>query len=428
MQKATVFIVAMLVLPSVVFANGTDPWRTEVEQLKALTAKGVLPAELCLSSMYSEGVGVKRNDKLAQYYFAPVVAEHDTLNIKVAAFVSKMISSRSATEWSRGKAELVKFALQGNGYAQSNIGIAYLYGAFGWPQNYSKARYWLRKSALQNSPDSQLFLAAMYAHGWGVHANEVQARKWLDKAIKQQTPCPAVFVDRSFMIAIEKVKYPKNVSEGLIKGYVTLRFHDLNGKAVDVKIVKGSGYPELDEAALAAMRGVSLPGLTPDLYKLNLPWTVGVEFAQYRAVPDRAVPDSRSSSSQIIGLVGRSTYRGKVQQSIRSALVFPFHVLVYGSNGTGRVTVSFYLKDGHASQITVVKSSQDKYEDAAVIAAIKNAQYPPTPRQTLGREIPFSITIQFQHYSQAPASHTLQTTSSATLSPSAVTHSHPKLR
>lgn len=418
MLKATVMIIAAFVMASPALAHDTNPLHQQVAKLESLAAKGVWQAELCLSGMYFEGLGVKRDDKLAQHYLSSVVTKHDTLDNRAAVVVSKIMSSRSATEWSRGRAELTNLALQGSGYAQGNIGIAYLYGAFGWSQSYSMARYWLHKSALQNFPASQLFLAAMDTHGWGGQVNAVQAKRWFDKAIQHKTTCPSEFVILSYGIALAQVKYPRDVSQGLISGNVTLGFHDLNGKALDVVIVKSSGHPELDKAALAAMTNVSLPGLSPDLYKLDIPWTVNVEFSQYRADPE-----SRNYySNQILGSISTGTYRGKVRRSIQNALVFPLHVLVYGSEGTDSVTATFNLQDGYAHDIRVVKSSQDKYEDTAVVAAIKSAHFPPTPKQSLGRKINFTITIQFSHVSQAPVSHTMQKASSPTLPSGAVTH------
>ena len=79
-----------------------------------------------------------------------------------------------------------KAAVQGNAYAQTHLGVAYLLG-HGVPQNYRKAFTWARKAAVQGYAPAQTMTGGAYFSGKGVPTNYVEAYKWFALAKVQFT-------------------------------------------------------------------------------------------------------------------------------------------------------------------------------------------------------------------------------------------------
>lgn len=72
-------------------------------------------------------------------------------------------------------------AEDGSRFSQLMVGFLYYQGE-AVPQNYRLAREWFYLSALQGNAAAQMNLAYMYAHGYGVEADEQEAAKWKEKA------------------------------------------------------------------------------------------------------------------------------------------------------------------------------------------------------------------------------------------------------
>lgn len=77
-----------------------------------------------------------------------------------------------------------KFADEGRGWAQSDIGSLYEDGLV-LPRNYADAIYWYRSAAEQGYPGAQTNLGVMYARGRGVTASRRTAVEWFQRAAKQ---------------------------------------------------------------------------------------------------------------------------------------------------------------------------------------------------------------------------------------------------
>ena len=72
-------------------------------------------------------------------------------------------------------------AEEGDRFAQLVVGFLYYQGE-AVSQNYRLAREWFYLSALQGNAAAQMNLAYMYAHGYGVEADEQEAARWREKA------------------------------------------------------------------------------------------------------------------------------------------------------------------------------------------------------------------------------------------------------
>jgi uncharacterized protein len=83
---------------------------------------------------------------------------------------------------------LLPSAIDGNHFAQFDIG-GLLFTGLGVERNYSKAMYWLRKSADQGYVRAYPFIGDMYVNGWGVAEDTVEAAHWyLQAADAGHTP------------------------------------------------------------------------------------------------------------------------------------------------------------------------------------------------------------------------------------------------
>jgi len=72
-------------------------------------------------------------------------------------------------------------AMQGNAFAQSNLGFMYDTGQ-GVPKDLGEAAKWYRLAAEQGNPGAQSNLGSMYASGDGVPQDYVQAYLWASLA------------------------------------------------------------------------------------------------------------------------------------------------------------------------------------------------------------------------------------------------------
>ncbi len=77
-----------------------------------------------------------------------------------------------------------KFADEGRGWAQSDLGSLYEDGLV-LPRDYGEAVYWYRTAAEKGYPGAQTNLGIMYARGRGVAASRRTAIEWFQRAAKQ---------------------------------------------------------------------------------------------------------------------------------------------------------------------------------------------------------------------------------------------------
>ena len=122
--------------------------------LQPLADKGVSRAQFRIAYMYYLGRGFKRDRKEAD-------------RIIRAALPA-----------------VCKFAEEGRGWAQSDLGSLYEDGLV-LPRDYAEAVYWYRSAAEQGYPGAQTNLGIMYARGKGVTVSRKTAIEWFQRAAKQ---------------------------------------------------------------------------------------------------------------------------------------------------------------------------------------------------------------------------------------------------
>src|SRR3990172_10972848 len=84
-------------------------------------------------------------------------------------------------DYSEAKKWFTKAALQGNPYAQHNAGYMYEKGE-GTPQDYVEAAKWYRLAAERGNSLAQYTIGYMYEKGQGVAPDEIQALMWFNLA------------------------------------------------------------------------------------------------------------------------------------------------------------------------------------------------------------------------------------------------------
>jgi uncharacterized protein len=116
-----------------------------IEILRPLAEKGDATAQFRLGSMYADGKGVARDDKMALEWF-------------------------------------LKSAQQGDPMAQYDAAASYAAG-LGIAQSDAEAARWFRRAADQGMAYAQLNLGLLYAAGRGVPQDNVDAMIWLQLAL-----------------------------------------------------------------------------------------------------------------------------------------------------------------------------------------------------------------------------------------------------
>ncbi len=89
----------------------------------------------------------------------------------------------------------------------------------------------------------------------------------------------------------------------------------------------------------------------------------------------------------------RLSFEGALREAIQAAVRFPEAARLMHVGG--RVLVSFEFLDGKVSQVRVAQSSSVPMLDAAALAAVREAPYPPTPAALASQPMRFRIWVRF---------------------------------
>ncbi|MGA9852915.1 MAG: hypothetical protein WBR15_08305 [Gammaproteobacteria bacterium] len=357
------------------------PANTPFEAISSLAAKGDVDAKACLASMYYYGWGVQR-DYTKAYTLTKKTADSGNPDGQLA--IGEMYLNGTGVPYNQEKALAIFQGLLHKGYtrAAEPIGRMYFYGQ-GVSRNYNIAFAWFKKAAASGFPFAEVELATMYKKGLGVRPNAVKAQKLLQRAVTAKFTCPPNFTNISSFIVNANLELPK---KGQLIGKPTgmpmvFRSGIVNGKADNPVIVQTSGYPALDAAYIQAFKRSTFPAW-PDVIPLPERY---VRLFIFRSPLDSNITLDKVFSEEIVA-------------SIWSAVVLPRHTLLYGSIGSDVVTVSFDYMNGTVIHVKVKYSSNDKYEDAAVVAGVKSAKYPKTPSAYTGKVLHLSVTYSFASY------------------------------
>jgi hypothetical protein len=100
----------------------------------------------------------------------------------LAATIQGGIAAFRRQDYPRAVVIFTPLADRGDAIAQTYLGLMYANG-YGLPQNYIQAAAWLRAASEQGYGPAQYLLGLMYDKGQGVPQDYVLAYKWLDLAV-----------------------------------------------------------------------------------------------------------------------------------------------------------------------------------------------------------------------------------------------------
>lgn len=81
--------------------------------------------------------------------------------------------------------QVTALAEQGNADAQYRLGLLYASSTQYTPLDYNQAAAWMQKAAAQQHVEAQTTLGWLYANGFGVEQNDVEAGRWYLSAAEQ---------------------------------------------------------------------------------------------------------------------------------------------------------------------------------------------------------------------------------------------------
>jgi uncharacterized protein len=179
-------------IPSSVPNTGDDAAYTAFDQGQYLTAlklaeqaaeRGEPQANTLIARIYTEGLGVQKDDKKAFEYYKRASDMGDIQG--TFALAISYVEGRGVKKDHQKAGELFeKAALTGNAEANYNLGLLFLKGD-GKPLSPIRAFQHIRYAAEKGIAQAQYDLADLYQTGTGVDANALEAARWLSRAADQ---------------------------------------------------------------------------------------------------------------------------------------------------------------------------------------------------------------------------------------------------
>lgn len=182
-------------IPSTVPATGDDAAYTAFDQGQYLTAlklaeeaaaRGEPQANTLIARIYTEGLGVQKDDRKAFEYYKRASDMGDiqgtfALGISYAEGRGVKKDRKAAANF------FEKAALTGQAEANYNLGLLFLKGD-GKPGNPIRAFQHIRYAAEKGLAQAQYDLAELYQTGTGTNADALEAARWLSRAAEQGYP------------------------------------------------------------------------------------------------------------------------------------------------------------------------------------------------------------------------------------------------
>lgn len=172
------FIIMFLMLVPMI-ASAQNIYQEYIKAAK----KGDADAQFRIGSCYSNGVGVKKDEKKAVDWWRKAAEQGHAISQGLLGHsyqegVGVTKNPSQAVYWYRKSAE------QGNVAAQMSLALCYM-GYTDIPKDNAQAFYWWTKAAEQGHAMAQYWEGKCYANGIGVARDDVKAFSWFSKAAEQ---------------------------------------------------------------------------------------------------------------------------------------------------------------------------------------------------------------------------------------------------
>ena len=158
----------------------TEP-EEAVKWFRKAAAQGNAEAQYELSVSYERGIGVEQDMQSALEWLKKA-AENGSPQAQWIFGEWNVYKRGPEADEALGGEYLKKAAEQGQVDAQSCLGMLFIQGNAGLPQDYAAAVHWLELAAKQDEPDAMNNLGNLYEQGLGVKQNHETAKIWYHKA------------------------------------------------------------------------------------------------------------------------------------------------------------------------------------------------------------------------------------------------------
>jgi hypothetical protein len=156
---------------------------TALSLAEAAAARGEPTAHTLIGRIYSEGLGVPRDDKRAAEWFAKGAKLGD-VNAEFAIGLMKAEGRGIAKDLAAAAAHFETAAKAGHPAANYNLGLLFLKGE-GKPENPYRAAAHIGFAAEKGLAAAQYDLGTLYQHGVGVPNDAAAASRWIRAAADQ---------------------------------------------------------------------------------------------------------------------------------------------------------------------------------------------------------------------------------------------------
>jgi TonB family protein len=325
-----------------------------VASLKERSQANDPAAEVCLGNLYLVDTDVPYDPGQALAQFQRAAALKDARGMAQAD--RGLLIGGDPRFYVYAVNDLKKLSVQRNAAAQTILGTLYLYGytGAGVSVDPSGALKLFLEAAAQKEPDAEVALARIYRRGLGVPKDNKRAAYWQDKAAGHVFDCLSDFDSQAYGLVEENLEYPADVVTGKVSGQVRLWLNSAPGPQTALEIAKSSGYPELDAAALKAVRGLILPVWTGGTGHYVMP----IEFN--RRAADYAWDTARANA--LVALI-----EGIRARSNQAWANHPHHSADAAAPGIG-----FICKDHRTDDVTLLRPSDDSEVDQRNLAIIRD--------------------------------------------------------
>lgn len=156
---------------------------TALSLAEAAAARGEPSAHTLIGRIYSEGLGVPRDDKRAAEWFEKGAKLGD-VNAEFAIGLMKAEGRGVAKDLAAAATHFEAAAKTGHPAANYNLGLLFLKGD-GKPENPYRAAAHIRFAAEKGLAAAQYDLGTLYQHGLGVPNDAAEASRWIRAAADQ---------------------------------------------------------------------------------------------------------------------------------------------------------------------------------------------------------------------------------------------------
>jgi hypothetical protein len=146
-------------------------------------------------------------------------------------------SASVAQDFTKARAWYEKAAVEGDARAMFNLGLLYANGQ-GVTQDYVKARDWYEKAADKGDALAMSALGSLYANGLGAPKDDTKARRWFEKAADNG--------DENAKVQLQKLRTSATAAAGRYAG--ALHLQEVSAADVEAAETKREGKPGKETA------------------------------------------------------------------------------------------------------------------------------------------------------------------------------------